>query len=170
MYSYMNRQDFLLLSPAPLSSLQGYHAHLWSATRGWSELLYSEANKKLFISQISAFLNTNVFYNTISLQCQLVLFFLLAIEPTFTPSCQMHTVEVINYQLNKFQVLGRKTKQSSQQTRLILIAGKHQIKTNSHNFRAWLRAPDHESWAFTEIGPAIHMEQLSVCKNRLKNA
>jgi hypothetical protein len=52
----------------------------------------------------------------------------------FHSLCKMLSVEVINYQLREFQMLGRKTQQSSQQAGLLLITGRHQIKTNSHNF------------------------------------
>lgn len=122
-----------------------------------------------FIYEISAFLSIIAFHNTVSIPCQFVLFFLLAIEPTFTPLCKMHPVEVINYQLREFQVLGRKTKQSSLGRQGLYWCGKHQIKANSQNFRAWLRGTDHESWAFIEIRSAIHIEEPGVHKNRLKN-
>ena len=135
MYGYMNRQYFSLPSP-PHLSIQFSRVVIFIRDLRLQDKVncFTMKQTKNFLSPKS--LLFSVFHNTVSIQCQLVLFFLLAIEPTFTPSCKMHTVEVINYQLSKFQVLGRKTKQSSQQARLTLIAGKQQIKTNSHNFRA----------------------------------
>lgn len=171
MYGYMNEQDFSWKSIPPVS-IKFSRAVSFICDLEWesevndcSEATRNHLSTKPFFPQYPCLLQYS------STQCQCVLFFLLALSQlSLLGARKMHVVEMINYQLRLFQVLGRKTTQSSQQARLILITGKHQIKTNSHNFRAWLRVPDHESWTFIETGLATHTEEVSAGKKRLKNA
>lgn len=171
MYGYMNGQDFSLPSIPPISiKFSRVVIFICDLEWEWSQLTLQWSNKKLSTKALlsSLFMSFTVqFLLSANVFCS---FCLLLSQLSLLHARKVHTVEVINYQLKLFQVLGRKTKQSSQQARLILITGKHQIKTNSQNFRAWLRAPDHESWTFIEVGLAIHTEEISVGKHRLKNA
>lgn len=173
MYGYMNGQDFSLKFICPIS-IKFSRVVIFICDLEWE----SEVND-FTMKQTRNYLSTKPLLSSVfmSFTIQFLLsanvfcsFCLLLSQLSLLHARKMHAVEVINYQLRLFQVLGRKIKQSSQQARLILITGKHQIKTNSHNFRAWLRAPDHESWTFIEIGLAIHTEDISVGKHRLKNA
>lgn len=159
MYGYMNGQDFSLPSIPPIS-IKFSRVVIFICDLEWesevNDFTMKQTRNYLFTKPLlsSVFMSFTIqFLLSANVFCS---FCLPLSQLSLLHARKMHTVEVINYQLRLFQVLGRKTKQSSQQARLILITGKHQIKTNSQNFSAWLRAPDHESWTFIEVGLAIH--------------
>lgn len=171
MCEHMNEKDFSLSSLPPISMkfprVVIFICHLQLESEVDCFTMKQTRNflstKSLLSSVLMSFTMQFLFSANLFCSC------LLAIEPTFTPPSKMHTVEVINCQLREFQVLEGKTKQSSQQAKLMLITGKHQIKTNSHNFRTRLRATDHESWAFIEREPAIHMGDSVYAKKQVEN-
>lgn len=88
----MNGQDVSLSSPPPISIKFSRVVIFLCDLQLESEVnWFTMKQTRNFIYKISAFLNINVFHNTVSIQCQFALFFLPVIEPTFTPSCKMHT-------------------------------------------------------------------------------
>lgn len=131
MYGYMNGQDFSLTSIPPIS-IKFFRIVIFIYDLEWE----SEVNdftmkltrnylstKPLLSSVFTSFtiqflLSTNVFCS----------FCLPLSQLSLLHARKMHTVEVINYQLRLFQVLGRKTKQSSQQARRILINGNTKLR------------------------------------------